>query len=563
MNESAPQWFEDQFLAALGIERDDAIRPVVQQLVRATVHQHSCLSVPDPALLELLQAHEVVGAPDARTPLILEHDNLYLARYHQYEREVAAMMTTRNRAAGDIDTARLREGLTQEFGAEPRDRQKLAALLALTRQLCIITGGPGTGKTSTVVKILKLLFSTEPGLRVHLAAPTGKAAMRLSQSIASHDDTINPEVKTLHRLLGMRRDGRTFQHGPDFLIPTDLLIVDEASMIDLPMMHRLLLALPETARLILLGDPNQLPSVDTGNVLADLCRGDNGFSNEFARHAEPLVGEIPIAAIPTRLTDAIGELTKSYRFTEHSSIGRLARAIEQGETSLVTSDDGTVTTVDLYAPDQILDVWQDYLALLQTDGSTADQLLRIFEQTRLLCSRRSGTPGVETINLDIESALETLNLKATGDDFYHGRPVMVTRNDYNLGLFNGDIGICTAAASPGHYQVHFADGREYPVSRLPAHETCFAMTVHKAQGSEFDRVVLIMTDETGATADQLLNRELLYTAVTRAKSSIVVVGDPLNWQRAMTRSAARHSGMTRFLQGASPDQSRDTVPTDP
>ena len=563
MNESASKWFENQFLTALGIDRDDAIRTVVQQLVRATIKQHSCLTVPDQTLLELLQTHEVVGAPGERTPLILEHDNLYLARYHQYEQEVAAMLTTRNRPAGDIDTASLLKGLTQEFGEEPHDRQKLAALLALTRHLCIITGGPGTGKTSTVVKILKLLLKTEPGLRVHLAAPTGKAAMRLSQSIASYDDSIKPEVKTLHRLLGMRRDGRTFRHGPGFLIPTDLMIVDEASMIDLPMMHRLLRALPETARLILLGDPNQLPSIDTGNVLADVCRGDNGFSNEFAHQAEPLVGRIPITAIPTKLTNAICELTKSYRFTERSSIGRLARAIEQGETELVTSDDGTVTTVDHYAPDQLLEVWQDYLALLQNGGSTADQLLRIFERTRLLCSRRSGTPGVETINLDIESALETLNLKATGDDFYHGRPVMVTRNDYNLGLFNGDIGICTAAESSSHYRVHFADGREFAVTRLPAHETCFAMTVHKAQGSEFDKVVLIMTDETGAAADQLLNRELLYTAVTRAKSSIIVVGEPRNWQLAMARSAARNSGMTRFLQRTSTDQTEAKGPSDP
>ncbi len=548
MNEAAPKWFENHFLRTLDISRDDAVRPLIQQLVRATVNQHSCLEIKDPELLTMLGAHRVVGEPGAASPLILDHNHLYLARFYKYEHEVARLISKRNKLIGEIDEPILSTGLEREFGSQEPNRQKLAALLALTRQLCIITGGPGTGKTSTVVRILKLLLETHPNMRFHLAAPTGKAAARLSQTIASYGEMVSPEVQTIHRLLGMRRDGRTFRHGPGLPIPTDLLIVDEASMIDLPMMHRLLQALPEATRLILLGDPKQLPSVDTGNVLADLCLGDCGLSAKFARQAERLVGAVPITVTPTKLTDAVCELTKSYRFTKTSGIGKLAASIEKGETSLSESRDGTVALLERYDPVRLLDYWQNYLELLQSKKAEASQLLSAFEQTRLLCSRRTGTPGVDTINSAIESALSSKDLKVPDKDFYHGRPIMVTSNDYNLGLFNGDIGICMATESPDHYQVYFRDGREIPASRLPEHESCFAMTVHKAQGSEFDKVILILVEESVEAVDQLLNRELIYTAVTRASSSIVIIGDTLSWQRAMGRSAARTSGMARFLE---------------
>ena len=553
MNEAAPKWFESQFLRMLGIRRDEPIQSIVQQLIRNTVNQHSCLQIMDPQVRTQLIAHEIVGEPGEATPLILDHDHLYLARFYKFEHEVARLITNRNRAIEDVDKKLLRSGLEQEFGAVEHDRQKLAAVLALTRQLCIITGGPGTGKTSTVVKILRLMLAIQPRLNFQLAAPTGKAAMRLSQSIAMLSPDIDSKVHTIHRLLGMRQDGRSFKHGPDMPVPTDLLVVDEASMIDLPMMHRLLLALPNTTRLILLGDPNQLPSVDTGNVLADLCFGDSGFSRDFARQAENLVDEVPISAEPSKLTDAVCELNKSYRFTDSSSIGVLAKAIEKGETNLAASDDGTVTVSNSYDPGRLLEYWQDYLALLQSGAAEASQLLQMFERTRILCSRRGGTPGVKTINSAIESALEDMNLKAPDQDFYPGRPILITRNDYNLGLFNGDVGICIFTQAEGQYLAHFPDGRKFLASRLPAHETCFAMTVHKSQGSEFEDVVLILTEEVGEATDQLLNRELLYTAVTRAKSSIIIVGDATSWQRAMGRSANRKSGMTRFLQLMAPD----------
>ena len=547
MNENALSWFESNFLQLLNTKRDTNVGRTVTSLCRAAVNQHSCLHINDSDLRAELVSHQAVGSPGENTPLILDENRLYLSRFYNYERQVADLIGERNQEVQAIETTTLGARLDREFGREAGNRQKLAALLAITRNLAIITGGPGTGKTSTVVKILRLLLEDNPALECRLAAPTGKAAMRLALSITDIADDFDFEVKTIHRLLGMHRDGRSFRHGPDNPVSADVLIIDEASMIDLAMMHRLLTSLQTGTRLILLGDPNQLPSVDTGNVLADLCAGDTGFSTDFVEFAAPLVGELPDSLAPTRLTDAICALDKSYRFTEDSAIGHLAKTIEAGRDELQTSEDGLVQVLDQLVGSELIHNWPSYLDALQDSPQTAESLLAGFEQTRILCSRKGGNPGVESINAAIERRLETLGHKSRTSDFYTGRPIMITRNDYNLGLYNGDVGICVEMDEPDQYLVVFSEDRKYLASRLPEHETCFAMTVHKSQGSEFNRVLLILNDESNADAQSLMTRELLYTAITRARESIKIFTTMDRWWAAIARSAARSSGMTSFL----------------
>ena len=435
--------FEQRFLRLIA-SRTGQIEPgarrLLAKLVSATVNQHSCLDLTqeDPALTQQLQAEASVGGPKDEKPFILSHNKLYLNRFYHYESEVAALISARNVALDIPDPELLAQKLEQHFGDAQHNRQKLAAFLAIARKLAIITGGPGTGKTSTVVKILDILLEESPDLTIKLVAPTGKAAMRLAESISEWADTRETkiQVQTLHRLLGMRKDGRTWRHGPQNQVKVDLLIVDEASMIDLTMMHRLLGALPDHTRLILLGDPNQLPSVDTGNVLADLCAGDPGFSTIFAETASNYVGEVQTIEASHRLTDAVCELNKSYRFDPDSGIAGLSKAIQSGQSTTDFADKSVV-----FKPDDkdalmndLLDYWKDYIELLARKQFDPDILLRIFEQTRILCSRRGGEAGVELINQEIESALQTRGIKSSDNDFYAGRPILITHNDYNLGV---------------------------------------------------------------------------------------------------------------------------------
>ncbi len=549
--------FEQQFLRLIA-SRTGKIAPdarrLLAKLVTATVNQHSCLDLTqlDPALTQELQAEASVGGPEDGKPFVLSHNKLYLSRFYHYESEVAALISRRNVALDIPDATLLAQKLEQHFGDAEHNRQKLAAFLAIVRQLAIITGGPGTGKTSTVVKILDILLEESPDLTIKLVAPTGKAAMRLSDSINEWAESREKkfQVQTLHRLLGMRKDGRTWRHGPQNQVKVDLLIVDEASMIDLTMMHRLLGALPEHTRLILLGDPNQLPSVDTGNVLADLCAGATGFSSTFAALAANFVGEVQTVEQSHQLTDAVCELDKSYRFDPNSGIATLAKAIQSGQPATGLADHSVVFKTD----DQgtlvrdLLGYWKNYIGLLAEKQFDTEMLLRSFEQTRILCSRRGGEAGVELINREIESALESEGIKSPDNEFYAGRPILITQNDYNLGLFNGDIGICTPIETSEQFVVSFSGASEpLLASRLPKHESCFAMTVHKAQGSEFEHVILALSEEASDDATSLLTRELLYTAITRAKDHITIHCDTQIWARAVSQSSRRVSGMTQFL----------------
>ncbi len=557
------------------------LQPEIIKLVADLSHslsqQHSCLvlKTDQSHLIEQLKELSIVGTGATPTPLVLQENRLYLHRYFQCEQRIARSLIQRNRKleqAADWSD-RLVKAFNNHGGTV--DWQQMAALQALSRQLTIITGGPGTGKTSTVVKILTILMHEQPkaNFTIKMAAPTGKAAARLSESIQSSlagvpnpaRETIPTKVQTIHRLLGVKHNGRGFRHNQTRPVVADLLIVDEVSMVDLTLMDRLLNALSPDTRLILLGDPEQLPSVDTGNVLADICRDKPGYSAGFAIHVKEILDvDIPVRQKPHHLVDAICHLEKNYRFSRHQGIGQLANAIRSGDPRLNSSadDDVQVFGLESLSPDklrkEISSYYFEYEMLLGDSQTDALTLIESFDQTRILCPMREGTLGLVSLNREMEAHLESRGLKKAGQQFYHGRPILITRNDYQLGLFNGDVGICIRDGEKDQFLCVFlnsaGDLTSYHASSLPPHETCFAMTVHKSQGSEFNHVTLIVPSPGSTTVEQLLTRELVYTAVTRAKDSIAVYADNETWTMALGQSIQRMSGLSCLFEEAQPNE---------
>ncbi|WP_160288123.1 exodeoxyribonuclease V subunit alpha [Pseudomonas knackmussii] len=564
----------------------------------------------------------LVGEGTGATPLVLAGPRLYLRRYWQYEREVRAGIDQRLarseelRAVLPVDA--LRQALDALFPKKegaPADWQKLACALAAGNAFGIVTGGPGTGKTTTVVRLLALLQSLASArpLRIRLAAPTGKAAARLNESIAGAvqkleldglpggeglREHIPTEVTTLHRLLGSRPDSRQFRHHPGNPLALDLLVVDEASMVDLEMMSALLGALPAKARLILLGDKDQLASVEAGAVLGELCsRAREGHYQGATRDwLEQVSGErIDDALLDAHglaLDQAVAMLRHSHRFSSASGIGQLAEAVNAGDVDatravwergyadlarlaldakdsrslreLVVEGGGrfflNAASREGVAPPQ---GYRHYLQVLR-DGQPAlhagqdafdawaKQVLEAHGQFQVLCALRRGPWGVEGLNLRIAELLQGEGLIQASGPWYLGRPLLVTRNDYGLGLMNGDIGITLALPREQDgelrwaLRVAFADGKGgikwVLPSRLQAVETVFAMTVHKSQGSEFTHAALVLPD----ALNPILTRELVYTGITRARSwfSLASAGRG-QWvlESAIQRRVQRASGL--------------------
>lgn len=503
-----------------------------------------------------LAESDVVGAPGEFSPLVLSSEGLlYLYRYWQDEQQVARAIVER---LCDVSPAHALPAL-QHFFTQWRseidgvDWQKIAVLAAMQRQLCVISGGPGTGKTTVVLQLLRCLASLESEraddvkqLRIALAAPTGKAAARLQQAIGTTDSRYR--TSTLHRLLGISTRHEQGRYSPDRPLPLDVLIIDEASMIDISLMALTLRALPVHARLILIGDSEQLASVESGAVLASLCADEASFSAEFAalaRHAaaQPLVPS-PQA---TPLQDSLVRLRHSYRFASGGLIGQLAEAVKAGDCAaveaLLRANDALHAPSPQAVQDRLLAGYQSYIDAVEAQRDP-ETCLQAFERFRILCAQKQGGLSVASVNAQMQALLSRRGWRSQRP-FYAGRPVMITCNDYRLNLFNGDIGL-VLPDERGELQCCFAgqgELRRLPLSRLPAHETVFAMTVHKSQGSEFDTACLLLPQDDGP----LLNRELVYTAVTRARESVSVLADGALLQRAVTRRHQRESGLDGLL----------------
>jgi exodeoxyribonuclease V alpha subunit len=545
-----------QRLTALAKDTDERVALAVAFVVRAVragsvcvaladVEQHTAIAdLPWPPAGEWLAA--VAASPLTVDPTVLHLDDglLYLDRYWIEECRVAedVLALAGARRSGSVpDINRL---FPDSFA-----EQRGAAQLALSRALTVLTGGPGTGKTTTVARLLALLaeqaeLDGKPRLRIALAAPTGKAAARLLEAVQLEVDALaNVDrerlpalaATTLHRLLGSRPDTSSrFRHNRENRLPHDVIVVDETSMVSLTMMARLLEAVRPDSRLLLVGDPDQLASVEAGAVLADLVEGLTA------------VVDSPVATLVT-----------PHRFGE--SIGALADAIRDGDADaavrVLAAGGEHIEWVDVHQPAEVLRKVLVPHALRLREAAVlgdADAALKTLEQHRLLCAHRRGSYGVAYWNRQVERWLSEQTDMPLWADWYVGRPVLVTANDYGLGLYNGDTGVAVlrdgglrAAMATSAGPVQFATGRLADV------ETMHAMTIHKSQGSQAVEITVLLPP----TDSRLLTRELLYTAVTRAREKVRLVGSADQLRAAVTRRAIRATGLSRRLAGGQENRS--------
>lgn len=536
------------------------------------------------------------GGADSGQPLVLAGGRLYLRRYWSDENTVADAVRART-AGGEAaqdraepSPAQVRHWLDRLFTHATReggpDWQKIACAMATRGGLAVITGGPGTGKTYTVARLLALLFALEGEqagqLRVALAAPTGKAAARLKQAIDDALEKLSDSLegalplrelaermggaRTLHSLLGARPDTRAFRHNAGNQLDVDVLIVDEASMVHLEMMAALLDALPRGARLVLLGDKDQLASVEAGSVLGDLCfdAQAGGYGAATAAFVEAASGQV----IPPEFLGNAGALAQQTVMLRQSRrfggpIGQLALAVNNGDAeaarAVLRADSGGQLHWNEAAQQEDMlrlaaEGYRPFLELVrkgagaQAHDAWAAEVLQAFEGFRLLCAVREGEWGVSGLNDAIAQRLEEQGLLKRRGDWYVGRPVMVTRNDYATGVYNGDIGLVLPDPErPASLRVYFSDGgqvRSVLATRLRNVETAFAMTVHKSQGSEFSHTVMVLPRE----ASSVLARELVYTGITRARQRFTLLTpNPGVLPDAIRRRTERTSGLRSLL----------------
>ena len=538
------------------------------------------------ALAAWAAATSAAAEADAH-PLVLQGSRLYLSRYFAYERRLADALNARLASPPPpLDAAAIRArlaALCDETG-EAFDGQRVAVAAALRSRLSLIVGGPGTGKTTTVLKLLAALAleARDAGRRaprVAMLAPTGKAAARMGEAVrvglerlraagSLNDDALDCVARsvevtpsTIHRALGFQpADPTRFRHRAENPLPADVVVLDEASMVDIALMTRLVEAVSPDARLVMLGDDSQLASVEVGSVLGDLVAGlavSPGYSEAFARDVASWMPSLP--ALPTDpnalpIRDAVVKLTYSHRFADGGGIGQLARAIEQADPAhvmeVLRDEEGApeVRFVDIQKTKRnalAAEYAAAYAPLFAADDPEA--ALAALGRVQVLCAHRRGPSGVEAWNASLEQALAKahgLQPRGNGDP-YTRRPVLVTTNEPSVRLYNGDVGVTLPDGDEGHSVWFAAEGgpRSLSARRLPAHETVFAMTVHKSQGSEFDEVVVVLPKEPSA----LTTRELLYTGVTRAKAKVTVVGSANTIEVAVKTGVQRASGLRARL----------------
>lgn len=570
-------------------------------------------------LVELVGQSTWVSSGRALTPIVFDGQRLYLRRLWLHESDIVKGISERLGVKAGLESAStpmacvLRESLARLFGeSDPLDYQKAACALAARRQFSVITGGPGTGKTTTVVRLLAALQSMAEQdtqcmgkkYRIQLAAPTGKAAARLKVSIAAAVnelpldqlggavslEDIPTRVTTIHRLLGSKPNSRAFRQDASNPLMLDILVIDEASMVDIYLLAAVINALPAHAQLILIGDKDQLASVEAGAVLGELCLSarQGGYQDETLSW----IKEIAAVAMPTEFADTSGiylnqsvaMLRRSYRFAKNSGISQLAAAVNDNLDLQSLLNDAKASVFDdiewvsdakrvsdepvklTHLIQHSVNGFRPYLEYAnrcrpdvnatRSDWDTyASELLRLYSKFQLLVAVRQGPWGVDNLNALVVRALHNKGLINKAEGWFSGRPIMVSRNDYNLDLWNGDLGL-TLSVPWGEQgadvlRVAFSATNEQgepcirwvAPSRLPVHETVYAMTVHKSQGSEFEHCCLVLPD----TLTQVISRELIYTAVTRARSKFSIYAKAQVLIEAAKSRVIRASGLRARL----------------
>lgn len=576
---------------------DPALKPFVWLLMKRLQEGHVCVDLSSilaedtsalfdgiPNLEVLTKPSPYVGTGDDIKPFIYAEGKLYLQRYYQYETRILASVKRLLDASLEQRTAR-QAALLQHAdfikalsapvppeASSPNERydwQLAAAISASLHSIQFITGGPGTGKTTTVAKLLAILYETNPALRVSLAAPTGKAAMRMAESLKTTRLALTPSTRekfqelqpsTIHRLLGTKRNSIYFKHDASHPLPLDVLIVDEASMIDMPLFAKLIDALPAHARVVFLGDRHQLASVEAGSLLGDFCESipyTNGMPLSNLEIINSFIvdpgSKIPITYSRQDSHPLLGhiiELQLSRRFQSDGGIGRLSKTIIGNETEQISSflppTQDPAVTIDTSYRNDTLEHWVDgYAAVIaETDLREA---LRKMNQFRVLVAVREGPQGLYALNQRMEQRLMARKLIRKSSGFYAHQPIMITQNNAALDLYNGDTGLIRMGPD-NKLRAYFEDSNGEIRSVIPGYlqsvETVYAMTIHKSQGSEYDQVLVILPNQEDLP---LLTRELLYTAITRAKKHVTIQATESVLRYTMQQQVNRASGIPQRI----------------
>ncbi len=479
-------------------------------------------------LTDLISKSVVIGNPGDYVPLILEENRVYLQKFWNYEQELIEWLKEKIIATQNISVAKLLKRYKGLINSDNKiDFQKIAVTLSVLNDFLIISGGPGTGKTYTIQQIVKFLLTGNSDLSIGMAAPTGKAAERLNVKIS--EERVIQGI-TIHRLLGARKNGE-FTFGKDKKLPYDVIIIDEVSMLDLRLWIGLIRAIKGNTKLILLGDKDQLSSVEAGSVLGDICsEANNSYSQSIKQLLNNLGHDVKGGFSNNIINDNIVLFEKSYRTKEFSGINEFAKAINEQDELLLNQVVDKFNSISVSEPSSelISQIIEEYAVdLIQ------DQL-----NTQIICSNNHGVFGTKKWNNLIDQNIKKKKGIPNDVEWYDGKKIIITQNDYSNNLSNGEIGTCFILE--GEIKVYFSNERSFYPDQLKYFDMAYAITVHKSQGSEFDHVILCLSDR----VNPALSKELLYTGVTRARFSTHVIGYRKVFKYTLQNAGKRKSGLS-------------------